>query len=78
MEDERLGLPENEIKLNVIKYLTAMTQISNPFIKDYRRVIQYCKDIRLRSNARRCLATSLPYQREVWRDCIYEPEADPR
>ena len=27
MEDERLGLPENEIKLNVIKYLTAMTQI---------------------------------------------------
>jgi len=27
VEDERLGLPENEIKLNVIKYLTAMTQI---------------------------------------------------
>ena len=78
MEDERLGLPENEIKLNVIKYLTAMTQISNLFIEDYRRVIQRVEHIRLRSNARRCLATSLPYQREVWRDCIYEPEADPR
>ena len=34
-------------------------------------VIQCVEYIRLRSNARHCLATSLPYQREVWRDCIY-------
>ena len=27
-------------------------EISNPFIEDFERVIQYCKDIRLRSNAR--------------------------
>ena len=46
-------------------------EISSPFIEDYKRVIQYVEFIRLRSNARRCLATSLPYQREVWRDCKF-------
>ena len=53
-------------------------EISNRFIEDYRRVIKCVEYILLRSNARRRLATSLPYQREVWRDCIYEPEASPR
>ena len=40
-------------------------EISNPFIENYKHVIQSVEYIRLRSNARRYLATSLPYQREV-------------
>ena len=46
-------------------------EISNLFIEDYEPVIQCVEYIRLRSNARQSLATSLPYQREVWRDYIY-------
>ena len=59
-------------KGETVKFL----RLASKFLTDLSATMWLC--FRLRSNARRYLATSLPYQREVWRDCIYEPEADPR